>query len=80
MTIRPRPGRPLLASALALTIPLAGCFGPSDDKGDNGGSVLTPKPSVVQDANTAGSSKTALPVPPLPEASKAGEQAEPAPK
>jgi hypothetical protein len=60
MTLRPRLATLLSASALALT----GCFGSSDDKGDNGGSpIITPKPSGVQDANTAGSLNKILPEP-----------------
>jgi hypothetical protein len=58
MTPRTRITTILLASVL----PLAGCFGSSDDKGDNGDpTIITPKPSSVQDANTAGELKTILP-------------------
>ncbi len=51
----------LLSASALLT--LSGCFGSSDDKGDNNGQIITPKPSNVQDANTAGSLKTILPEP-----------------
>jgi hypothetical protein len=64
MTIRPRPAALIFASALALS----GCFGSSDDKGDTPGPILTPKPSTIQDANTAGTNKTALPEPTKPDA------------
>jgi hypothetical protein len=57
MTLRSRLATLLSASALVLS----GCFGSSDDKGDTAAPILTPKPSTVQDANTAGSSKTILP-------------------
>jgi hypothetical protein len=63
MTIRIRHRRAILALALGLVIPLSGCFGTSEDKGDNGGSIITPKPGKVEDANTAGSRKTVLPEP-----------------
>jgi len=58
----------LVIPILTLLFPLSGCFGTSDDKGDNGGSVITPKPSKVEDANTAGSRTTVLPEPKAPEA------------
>jgi hypothetical protein len=70
MTIRTLTSTLLCASTLALS----GCFGPSNDKGDNGDpTIYTPKPSTVQDANTAGTSKTDLPVsaPGKPDASVA---------
>lgn len=63
MEKRKRPGKWLLVSLLGLMIPLSGCFGDSNDKGDNTGSMVTPRPGTVQDANTAGTSKTPLPVP-----------------
>ena len=79
MTNRSRNPRPLLASTLALTIPLAGCFGPSTDKGDNGDvKIFTPKPTTVEDANTAGDRKTVLPVPNKPEIKPADSEIKPA--
>ncbi len=73
MTIRPRTFSLVFASALALS----GCLGSSDDKGDNGDSkLITPKPSTVEDANTAGSRKTALPEPPADKAEKPADKPE----
>jgi hypothetical protein len=80
MTIRTRPGRAALALALALTIPLSGCYGTSEDKGDNSGSIITPKPSTVEDANTAGSRKSVLPDPDKANDSKAANPTEGGPK
>lgn len=51
----------LLGLALASTFALPGCYGPSNDKGDNGGSLITPKPSKIEDGNTAGDRKSVLP-------------------
>jgi hypothetical protein len=67
MTLRPRT-RSLLPLVFGLTLPLAGCFGSSNDKGDNPvrAPLFTPKPSTVQDANTAGERKAPLSVPEPP--------------
>ena len=80
MTIRTRPGRAAFALALALTIPLPGCSGTSEDKGDNSGQIITPKPSTIQDANTAGSRKSALPDPDKADAPKPATPPEGEPK
>lgn len=62
MTRRSRAARSRWPIALTLVLSLSGCYGSSQDKGDNvGGSIYTPKPSTVEDANTAGERKTALP-------------------
>ena len=51
MFVRPRPAHLLFASVLALS----GCFGSSDDKGDNGDSkLITPKPSEAEDPQHRG--------------------------
>ena len=61
MTNRTRSRGALLAAVLGLLLPSSGCFGTSNDKGDNGGSLITPKPGKIEDANTAGDRKQALP-------------------
>lgn len=60
MTRRSRAAHILMP--MTLTLGLSGCYGTSEDKGDNSSkTIYTPKPSTVEDANTAGERKTALP-------------------
>ena len=62
MTRRSRAAHSLPLIALTLVLGLSGCYGSSQDKGDNSSqTIYTPKPSTVEDANTAGERRTALP-------------------
>ncbi len=80
MTPRTRTLGPILTPAFALLLmALPGCFGASNDKGDNPNQIIPPKPGTTEDANTAGNRKTDLPPAIRPDVKSEGSAGNPVP-